>query len=419
MIFDYVCIIIMTMLMSAFFSGIEMAFISFNHLKIEIEKNKNNFKYKFLKKIIQEPKRFIATMLVGNNISLVIYGIYMGKLILLFISKKLYNEYYIVVLFLQTFFSTIIILITAEFLPKLIFNIYSYELLKILIRPIYFFYKMFYPIINFIMWISNNFLKLFGHEDKNEIRIFNKEDLNFLILENIENVKQEEIESEVKFVHRALFFSKKKAIECMIPRKEMITAEINSSIKEINLKFIKTGLSKLVIYKENVDNIIGYIHFFELFKKPKDILSIILPVEFVHITISAQDIMNFLIKKRKSLAIVLDEYGGTAGLITIEDIIEEIIGNIEDEHDKIKLIDKKIGVNKFIFSGRLEIDFINDKYKLNLTKSESYKTIGGLIMFYYGTIPKEGEILILNEFSIEIKKVSINRIEEVYIKIIK
>ncbi|MDH3004125.1 MAG: DUF21 domain-containing protein, partial [Flavobacteriia bacterium] len=211
MIFDYVCIIIMTMLMSAFFSGIEMAFISLNHLKIEIEKNKNNFKYKFLKKIIQEPKRFIATMLVGNNISLVIYGIYMGKLILLFISQKLYNEYYIVVLFLQTFFSTIIILITAEFLPKLIFNIYSYELLKILIIPIYFFYKMFYPIINFIMWISNNFLKLFGHEDKNEIRIFNKEDLNFLILENIENVKQEEIESEVKFVHRALFFSKKKA----------------------------------------------------------------------------------------------------------------------------------------------------------------------------------------------------------------
>lgn len=416
MIFYYVFIIIFTILISAFFAGIEMAYISFNHLKIEIEKNKNNIRYKLLKKIIQEPKRFIATMLVGNNISLVIYGIYMGKLILLFISTKLYNEYYLVVLFLQTFLSTIIILITAEFLPKLIFNIYSYELLKKLIIPTYFFYKIFYPIINFIMWISNNILKILGYEEKNEIRIFNKEDLNFLILENIENVKQEEIESEVKFVHRALFFSKKKARECMIPRKEMITAELDSSLEEINRKFIDTGISKVVIYKENVDNIIGYIHFFELFKKPKDILSIILQVEFVHITISAQDIMNILIKKRKSIAIVLDEYGGTAGLITIEDLIEEIIGNIEDEHDKIKLIDKKIGFNKFIFSGRLEIDFINDKYKLNIPKSEYYKTIGGLIMFYSGNIPKEGEILILNEFSIEIKKVSINRIEEVYLK---
>lgn len=404
--------------MSAFFSGMEMAFISSNRFQIELEKKKDTLQSRLLSKIIGQPREFIATMLIGNNIALVIYGIYMGRLIWRLVSPTVpvQHDDSLWILFLQTLLSTLVILITAEFLPKLIFGLYSHESLQFFIIPTYGIFKLFSPLTRFIMLISNGFLRIIGYREKNQAKIFDKKDLGLFILEKIQDTKPAKIEPEVKIFHKALDFSEIKARECMIPRKEMIAVEVDTPIEEISQKFTDEGLSKIIVYKENVDDIIGYIHYLELFKKPKDLRSILLLIEFVHVTMPAQEIMNLLIKKRKSVAIVLDEYGGTAGLITIEDVLEELLGNIEDEHDKVQRIEKKTTENEFLFSARLEIDYLNDKYKLELPELEEYETLSGLIVFHTKNIPKEGEILILNDLYFQVKKVSKNKIEEVLIR---
>ncbi|XCI75027.1 MAG: hemolysin family protein [Flavobacteriales bacterium] len=411
-------IILITLLISAFFSGMEMAFISSNRFQIELEKKKDTLRSRLLSQIIEQPREFISTMLIGNNISLVIYGIYMGRFIwrLLSPTVSIQHNDSLWILFLQTLLSTLIILITAEFLPKLIFGLYSHESLQFFIIPTYAIFKLFSPLTRFIIWISNGFLRLIGHREKNQAKIFDKEDLGLFISEKIQDTEPTKIESEVEIFHKALDFSEIKARECMIPRKEMIAVELDTPIEEISQKFTDEGLSKIIVYKENVDNIIGYIHYLELFKKTKDLRSILLPIEFVHVTLPAQEIMNLLIKKRKSVAIVLDEYGGTAGLITIEDVLEELLGNIEDEHDKVQRIEKKTAENEFLFSARLEIDYLNDKYKLELPESEEYETLGGLIVSHTENIPKEDEILTLNDLYFEVKKVSKNKIEEILIR---
>lgn len=416
---SYIVIIIFTIIMSAFFSGIEMAFVSSDRFQIELEKKKKNaLQARLISKINKNPREFIATMLIGNNVSLVIYGIYMGNLIgqLLFPKIGIFYSNSLLELFIQTFISTLIILITAEFLPKLIFRVYSHETLYYFIIPIYAVFKFLLPLARFIIWISNGFFKLIGHKDKDQVKIFDKEDLGLFISEKIKGTEFSKVESEIHIFHKALDFSRIKARECMVPRKELIAVAIDNNIKEVSEKFTREGLSKIVVYKNNIDNIIGYIHYMDLFRKPQDINSILLPVEFVYETISAQYIMKILTKKRKSVAIVLDEYGGTAGLITIEDILEELLGNIEDEHDKINYIEKKINEYEFIFSARLEIDYINNMYKLNLPKSDNYETLGGLIVSHMENIPIEGKTLTLNNFYFKVKKVSKNKIEEVLIK---
>ncbi|WP_185871952.1 hemolysin family protein [Blattabacterium cuenoti] len=417
----HVSIVLITIFISAFFSGMEMALISSSLFQIEIEKEnkKGSFHSKLLSKSISNSKKFITTMVIGNTISLVIYGIYMGKLFLYIFPKEFLNNS-LWMIFLETIFSATIILIVGEFIPKIIFSVYSNELLSLFIVPMYVIYKIFSPITNFIICISNFFLKILGEQENDKKKIFDKEDLICFLSENMEkNVKRKEIvESEIEIFHKALDFSEKKARECMLPRKEIVSANlIFSSIDNIRNIFTESGLSKIVIYKNNIDNIIGYIHYLELLKKPKNIESIIRSVELVYVTTPVREIMDLLIKKKRSIAIVLDEYGGTAGMITIEDILEEFLGDIKDEHDENFLLDKKLNDSEFLFSARLEIDFINAKYDLDLPQSDKYETLGGLIVTYIGDIPKYGDKIVINKnFYIEIKKVSKNKIEEVFIK---
>ncbi|WP_185867440.1 hemolysin family protein [Blattabacterium cuenoti] len=417
----HISIVFITILVSAFFSGMEMAMISSSLFQIELEKEKKkgSFHSKLLSKSISNSKKFITTMLIGNTISLVIYGIYMGKLFLSIFPKEfLDNSLWMI--FLESVFSATIILIIGEFIPKIIFSVYSNELLSLFIVPVYVIYKIFYPVTNSIIWISNVFLKILGEQEHDKKKFFDKEDLIYFLSENIENnVKGKEIvESEIEIFHKALDFSEKKARECMVPRKEIVSSNlVFSSIDNVRNIFTESGLSKIVIYKNNIDNIIGYIHYSELLKKPKNIESIIKSVELVYVTTPVRTIMDLLIKKKRSIAIVLDEYGGTAGMITIEDILEEFLGDIKDEHDENLLLDNKLNDHEFLFSARLEIDFINAKYNLDLPKSDKYETLGGLIVTYTGNIPKNGDKIIINEnFYIEIKKVSKNKIEEVFLK---
>ncbi|WP_341663117.1 hemolysin family protein [Blattabacterium cuenoti] len=417
----HISIVFITILFSAFFSGMEMALISSSLFQIELEKEnkKGSFHSKLLAKSINNSKKFITTMLIGNTISLVIYGIYMGKLFLyLFPIEFLDNSLWMI--FLETIFSATIILIIGEFIPKIIFSMYSNELLSLFIVPAYVIYKIFSPITNSIICISNVFLKILGEEENDKKKFFDKEDLICFLSENIEkNVKGKDIvESEIEIFHKALDFYEKKARECMVPRKEIVSYNlVFSSIDSIRNLFTESGLSKIVIYKSNIDNIIGYIHYLELLKKPKNIESIIRSVELVYVTTPVKEIMDLLIKKKRSIAIVLDEYGGTAGMITIEDILEEFIGDIKDEHDENLLLDNKLNDHEFLFSARLEIDFINAKYNLDIPKSDKYETLGGLIVTYTGDIPKNGDKIVINKnFYIEIKKVSKNKIEEIFLK---
>ncbi|WP_185853275.1 hemolysin family protein [Blattabacterium cuenoti] len=415
----HISIIFITILISAFFSGMEMALISSSLFKIELEKKKGSFRSKILSKSISNPKKFITTMLIGNTISLVIYGIYMGKLFFSILPKEfLDNSLWII--FLETVFSATVILIIGEFIPKIIFSVYSNELLSLFIVPVYIICKIFSPITNSVIWISNVFLKILGEKENDKKKIFDKEDLIYFLSENMgNNIKGKGfVESEIEIFHKALDFSEKKARECMVPRKEIVSSNLTfSSMDNIRNLFTESGLSKIVIYKNNIDNIIGYIHYLELLKKPKNIESVIRSVELVYITTPVREIMDLLIKKKRSIAIVLDEYGGTAGMITIEDILEEFIGDIKDEHDENILLDKRLNDYEFLFSARLEIDFINAKYDLDLPKSEKYETLGGLIVTYTGNIPKYGEKIVINKnFFIEIKKVSKNKIEEVLLQ---
>ncbi|WP_185873253.1 hemolysin family protein [Blattabacterium cuenoti] len=412
----YISVVIFTILVSAFFSGIEMALVSCNLFQIELEKKKNSIRYKILYECINNYKKLITTMLIGNTISLVVYGIYMNKIFFLLFP---FFEDSMWLFLLETFISTIVILIIGEFIPKMIFSIYSNELLTLFIVPVYIIYKIFSPITNFIICISNFFLKIFDEEENFEKKIFDKNDLINFLSKNVKhnfNKKGSLSEYKIDIFHKALNFYEKKARECMVPRKEIISSNImESSVYRIRDLFTKSGLSKIIIYKNNIDNVIGYVHYLEFLKKPKYLdKSIIRPIEWFYINTPVREIMDVLIRKKISIAIILDEYGGTAGLITIEDILEEFLGDIKDEHDEIFLLDKKINDNKFLFSARLEVDFINSKYNLDIPKSDEYETLGGLIVTHIGNIPNNGDkILISPDFYIEIIKVSKNKIEEV------
>ena len=410
-----ITIIIVSIIASAFFSGTEIAFISTNRMQLELEAKKETWVSRAMMTLVDHGKSFIATMLIGNNISLVIYGIYMGELIMHFIPS-LSGTLGILV---QTFISTIVILITAEFLPKAIFSIYPNKLFKAFVVPAWLIYKLFTPVTLFVMGLSNLFLKIIGAKEI-EDEIFLKDELKFFISEQLEEADNEEIDAEVQIFHNALDFSEIKSRECMIPRKEIVAVSIDESISEVKKKFIETGYSKIIVYQENIDNIIGYIHSFDLFKKPKNIRNTMLPVDFVSETTLAKDVMNDLIKKRKSVAIVLDEYGGTSGMITVEDVVEELFGEIEDEHDKVKLTEKVIKQgSEYLFSARLEIDYINQEYGLELPESEAYETLGGLAVSSLEEIPDEGEEFTIGEYKFKATKVADTRIEEIRITILK
>jgi len=409
-------IIFLSILLSAFFSGMEIAFVSANKLHIELEKKREGFIPKILNKITQKSSKFITTMLVGNNISLVIYSYYMGSFLIRILPLDGYNEFSI--LLLQTIISTVIILITAEFLPKAIFRIYANEVLKIFALPAYIFYMLFHFFSEFITLISDFFLRVFFKTNSDELQTeFSKEELGNYISEQLETGNDYyEMDSEIQIFQNALEFHNVKAREVMVPRTEIYAVEIHEKVSVLKKLFIETGLSKVIVYKNSMDDVLGYVNAFELFKKPKTIKSILLPVEIVPESMMINDILNMLMKKRKSVAVVVDEYGGTSGMITVEDIVEELFGEIEDEHDSQEFLEEKINEVTFNFSARLEVDYLNEQYDLNIPKSEAYETLGGFIIDHTENIPEENDVVEIEGYEIKILKTSSAKIDDVTLK---
>ncbi len=414
-------IILLCLVLSAFFSGMEIAFVSSNRIFIEIEKNKQTIRAKILQFITKNPSRFITTMLIGNNISLVVYGIFMGdKIIRLFFPSLDGIELPLEILFYQTLISTGIILVTAEFLPKVFFQLYANQLVRLLALPAAFFHAIFTPLSLFVLKITNAILKILFRSKTEELELsFSKIELGDYIEEQVEGVENKaQLDSEIQIFQNALEFSTVKAREVMVPRAEIVAIEKNKSIEELKALFASTGFSKIPVFDENIDDIIGFVHAFEMLKQPSVIKQILLPVEYVHEPNAVNDILNRLTRKRKSIAVVLDEYGGTAGLLTIEDIVEELFGEIEDEHDRVDHYEKQLSPTLFEFSARLEIDYINETYSLEIPKDENYETLGGLIVFYTEEIPKRGLVLDLDKYQMKVTQVSSTKIERISLSIV-
>jgi len=423
-----IVIIISTLILSAFFSGMEIAFVSANKIHIELEKKQGDFLGNILSKLTAKPSKYIATMLIGNNIALVIYGFKMGEVLVRWFQSILPSDsatltylFSDLQLLTQTIISTLIILFTAEFLPKVFFQIYANTLLKVLAFPTYIFYLLFSWISDFILWISDAVLKyIFKAEGEDVVLAMTKVELGNYITEQMESVDDHDVvDSEIQIFQNALEFSDVKAREVMVPRTEITAVDISESIENLRQLFIDSGRTKIIVYKDSIDDILGYVHSFELFKKPKTIKSIIIKVGFVPETILIKDVLNILTKKRRSMAVVIDEYGGTSGIMTVEDIIEELVGEIEDEHDTIELVEEQLNENTYRLSARLEVDYINETYKLDLPESENYETLGGLIVNATQEIPQENDDVQIDHFKFTITEVSSTKIDEVVLKILE
>ena len=415
-----ISIIILCLILSAFFSGMEIAFISSNKIYLEIEKMQDDFTSQILTKLTQNPSKFIATMLVGNNIAIVVYGFYMGGLIMNWIDLSDYNFSNFSSLLIQTFVSTFVVLITAEFFPKVFFQIYANSLIKFFAIPAYLFYLIFYSISSFILWISDFILIKFFKTKGDEVQLFfSKVELGNYITEQMSGVESHEnVDSEIQLFQNALEFSGVKARDIMTPRTEIAAVDIYDSVTVLKEKFIETGYSKILISQNSLDDIIGYVHSFDLFKKPRSIKAVIIPVEFVPETIFIKDVLQLLTKKRKSVAVVLDEYGGTSGIICIEDIVEELFGEIEDEHDdEEELIEQVIDEETYIFSARLDVEYINETYKLEIPESDSYGTLGGFIVDFTTEIPQQGDKIVIENFHFTIVEATNTKIELVKMEI--
>ncbi|MDI6033183.1 hemolysin family protein [Flavobacterium sp. LB2P84] len=409
-----ISIIILCLILSAFFSGMEIAFVSSNKIYLEIEKKQDNFVSKILTKLTEKPTNFIVTMLIGNTIAMVVYGYFMSELLLRWFAALGYHLSNWFSLVLQILVSTLVILITAEFLPKVFFQIYANSLIKIFAVPAYVFYKFFYFISTFFIGISDFILKKFFKTEGDNIQLyFSRIELGNYITEQMSSVEDSEmVDSEILMFQNALEFSGVKARDVMSPRTEIIAVEVFDSIEELKQLFIETGYSKIVVYQNSLDDIIGYVHSFDLFKKPNNIKEIVISVEFVPETIFIKDAMNLLTKKRKSVAVVLDEYGGTSGIITIEDIVEELFGEIEDEHDSDEeLIEKELGDGVFIFSTRFDVQYLNDTYKLAIPESDSYGTLGGFIVDFTKEIPQKGDTIFIGSYHFIIEEATNKKIE--------
>lgn len=400
----------------------EIAYVSSNKVFLSIEKKQNNFNAKVLAKLTEKPSQFITSMLVGNNVVLVIYGIYSGDLLMNWINSFDYQLSGFASLLLQTIISATIILMTAEFLPKVFFQIYANSFVKLFATPAYLFYQLFYWVSRFIIWISDFILKKFFKTEGDQAQdYFSKVELGNYINEQMSGISDEdEIDSEIQIFQNALEFSDLKARDIMTPRTEIAGVDILDPVAELKDLFVNTGYSKIVVYQNSIDDIIGYVHSFELFKKPRDIKSIMIPIEYVPETVYIKDLLDILTKKRRSMAVILDEYGGTSGIVTVEDIIEELFGEIEDEHDlDEELIDQKINDDAYLFSARLDVEFINQKYGLNIPESDSYSTLGGFIVHNTKEIPQSEEKIRIEDFEITIHSASNKKIELVRLSILE
>jgi len=414
--YDSWLVIITSLAFSAFFSGMEIAFVSANKLIIELENKQGNFTSRILSSFIRRPKKFIGAMLIGNNIALVFYGIKAGELVAnLVFGVNDWDEYHLpyIALLSQTLITTVVILFTAEFLPKSIFRLNPNRWLSIFALPLAFlFYILYIP-----SWIITNISKVFikyvlRAETENEEVVFGTVDLDHFLREASENMQDnEDTEHEIQILQNALDLRETKARDCMIPRNEIEALELNESIDTLKERFIETGYSKIVIYRDSIDNIIGYCHSYDLFKGPNDIKNILLPTFIVAEPAPANRVLEDFISKKRNLAVVVDEFGGTSGIITIEDIVEELFGEIEDEHDKEEMVEKQIAPDFFQFSARLEIDYINERYSLGLPESDEYDTLGGLIIHHAEDIPDPGTQISVGQFAFKIREVDNARIE--------
>lgn len=411
--------ILIAMAFSAFFSGMEIAFVSSNKFRFEMDKNDQSLTSRILSIFYKDPNNFISTMLVGNNIALVIYGILMAQLIEQKLLNGIFDNHFLIVL-IQTILSTLIILVTGEFLPKTIFKINSNLSLNIFAVPLYICYIILYPISKFSSGISNILLRIFRVKINKEAseKAFTKVDLDYFIQSSIENSdNQKELDTEVKIFQNALDFSNIKIRDCIVPRTEIVAVEIQTPPEELKTRFIESGISKIIVYKENIDNIVGYIHSSEMFRHAGKWNEYIRQIPIVPQTMSAHKLMKLFMQQKKSLAVVVDEFGGTSGIVSLEDLVEEIFGDIEDEHDTTSYVCKQLSEDEYILSARLEIEKVNETFHLRLPESDDYLTVGGLILNHYQSFPKLHDTIEIGPYEFKIIKVSATKIELVKLKV--
>jgi putative hemolysin len=410
--------IIITLIFSAFFSGLEIAYISSNRLKIELDKSKGTITSKILSRFYKKESDFIAMLLLGNNIALVVFGLFSAELLEpIIVSWGIPAAEEGLILLIQTLLSTALVLITAEFLPKAFVQLNPNRVLRYASVPMFVVYGVLYLPTQIVVMFSNLVLRLLKVDNENSEKVFSKVDLEDYVQDMNERIKdEEELGNEFQILQNALDFDSVKARDCMVPRIEIEAVELNDPIDHLKQRFIETGYSKILVYRDHVDNVIGYVHSFEIFKSPTSIKEILLPIAFVPEAKSGMQLLQMFGENSGNIAVVVDEYGGTAGVVTIEDVIEEIFGEIEDEYDVEELLEEEIGDGEYRFSARQEIDYLNASYDLSLEESEEYETLGGLIIHHLENIPEAGTKVEIGEHTFEIEEVSQHRIETIRVR---
>lgn len=415
-----IIVILVAIIFSAFFSGMEIAFVSANRLRIELDRKQGAFGSRFVKLFLDNPGQYIATMLIGNNIALVVYGLFFSRLLTPVLMPVIESD--LAVLIINTVISTAVILLVAEFLPKTAFVITPNFFLKILSIPTLIFYFLFYPVSKLTLAVSNWFIRLFfgiknnGKEQEN--LIFSKVDIDHFVNQGKQgNTELEPLNHNIKIFQKALDFSNVKLRECMVPRTEIVAIETKSPLSELKERFAETGHSRILVYKNTIDNVIGYFELKDIFKDPPDIASCVRKLAIVPETMTANKLLKLFFAEKMNVALVVDEFGGTSGMVTIEDVLEEIVGDIEDEHDYYELTEKKISNNEYIFSGRLEIDYLNELYNLGLPEKDDYETLAGMILYYHGSIPGNNDIIRIKNIICRILKGTPTRVELVNLRI--
>lgn len=411
--------IILSLLFSAFFSGMEIAFVSSSRLKQELDLKKNLMPAKILSEFYSNPSRFIGALLLGNNIALVVYGISMALVLEPVIAhnlpSSLQSEF--MILLIQTILSTLLILIVAEFTPKVLFRINPNTILHAFAIPVWVFYYLFYPFIILYIGVSEWLLRLFTGVDVSENPyVFSAIDLDEYVQDLHQDVDVEaEYNQEIQMIQNAIEFKNVKLRDCMVPRMDMVVLEIDEPVDTLRKLFTETGHSKIMIYRDNIDNVQGYVHAYDMFSHPEKIEEVLRKADIFPETMAAKDVLNHFIQNHKSVAIVVDEFGGTSGMVTMEDIIEEIFGEIEDEYDKDEVVEKQLSEDEYLFSARIEIDILNEKYNLGIPESEEYETLAGFILHHYESIPEKNEEFDIPGYRIKVTKATGNRLEEVRI----
>ena len=412
--------LLITMAFSAFFSGMEIAFVSVDKLRFEMDR-KGGVSSRILSLFFRNPNDFISTMLVGNNIALVIYGILMAQIIGDNLLAGWITNHFVMVL-VQTVISTLIILVTGEFLPKTLFKINPNLALNVCAVPLFICYVVLYPISKFSSGVSYLFLRLFGMKVNKEAsaKAFGKVDLDYFVQSSIDNAESEEtLDTEVKIFQNALDFSAVKIRDCIVPRTEVVAVALDTSLEDLKGRFVESGISKIIVYDGNIDNVVGYIHSSEMFRSPKDWRNHVKEVPIVPETMAAHKLMKLFMQQKKTIAVVVDEFGGTSGIVSLEDLVEEIFGDIEDEHDNTSYICKQIGEHEYVLSARLEIEKVNETFNLELPESDDYLTVGGLILNQYQSFPKLHELVSVGKYQFKIIKVTATKIELVRLKVME